>query len=156
MEPLRAGRYTPAEFLFYLDMYFRVQNRQPLRHDFVEMAKGVETHGELRYLERQIEAANAAELSFVAKYLLDTIDYPGAIVLLVSVIKNDVHAHVEIGEGIRGVYHPLEILGAMRQAGEDVMGQSRHLPPDEIKRNLVDSHFQTARSKILGQIDTLH
>ena len=156
MEPLRSGRYTPAEFVFYLDMYFRVQNKQPLKHDFGEIAKKIEFHGDLRYLEYKIEAANAAELSFVAKYLLDNVGGPNSIILLVSVIKNDVHAHVEVGKDIRPVYHPMEILAAMRRAGEDVVGQNRGQDTEEIKRLLVDSHFNTARLKILGRLDPVH
>jgi hypothetical protein len=156
MEPLRTGRYTAAEFAFYLDMHLRLQNKQPLKYDLTEIAKGVEFHGDIRYLEHKIEAANAAELSFVAKYLLDTVGGPNAIVLLVSVIKHDVHAHVEVGERIKRVYHPMSILEAMRQAGEDVVIRSRGQGPDEIKRLLVDSHFRSARLKILGRMDPVH
>ena len=156
MELPRSSRYTPAEFVFFLDMYFRVQNKQPLKHDFNKIAKRVELHGDLKYLEHKIDAANAAELSFVAKYLLDTVGGPNAIVLLVSVIKNDVHAHVEVGDAIKRVYHPFEILGALRQAGEDVVGRSRGMEHDEVKRLLVKSHFHTAREKILGRRDPVH
>lgn len=156
MEPLKSGRYTSAEFVFYLDMCFRVQNNHPLKYDFDKIAKRVESHGDLRYLEHEIAATNAAELSFVAKYLLDTVGGPNCIVVLVAVIKNDVHAHIEIGESVRGFYRHQEILEAVRQAGENLMSANRGREAEEVKRMLVRSHFAAARDKILGKMDNLN
>jgi hypothetical protein len=156
MEPLKSGRYTSAEFVFYLDMCFRVQNNQPLKYDFEEIAKLMESHGDLRYLEHEIAAANAAELSFAAKYLLDTVGGPNGIVLLAAVIKNDVHAHVEIGDNVRQFYRHQEILEAVRAEGVELMSQTRGLHADEIKRMLVRSHFSAARRKILGEMDVIN
>jgi hypothetical protein len=156
MEPVRSGRYTPAEFVHYLDMCYRAQSRRPLKHDFDEMARKVERHGDLVYLEYEIDASNAAELSFVSKYLIDTVGGPNAIVMLVSVIKNDVHAHVEVGDGVREVYRPMEILAALRQAGEDLLSRNRGVDSERLKRLLVDSHFETARLKVLGHFDSWH
>ena len=156
MEPLKSGRYTSAEFVFYLDMCFRVQNKQPLKYDFKEIAKLVEFHGDLRYLEHEIPATNAAELSFAAKYLLDTVGGPNGIVLLASVIKNDVHAHVEIGDNVRKFYRHQEILEAVRSEGVELMSQNRGLQAEEVKRMLIRSHFSAARRKILGEMDALN
>jgi hypothetical protein len=153
MEPLKSGRYTSAEFVFYLDMCFRLQNKQPLKYDFKEIGKFIEFHGDLRYLEYEIQASNAAELSFAAKYLLDTACGPNGIVLLAAVIKNDVHAHVEIGENLRHFYRHQDILEAVRAEGVELMDKNHGMQADEVKRMLVRSHFSAARRSILANAD---